>query len=1240
MKNLERQLEILTDIVNDITKHTQHILIDTNSSKIEKKTINKAIKKCNILLSRLITFKQCINLDTESNIRQNITHQGKKNILENSTMHKLDKKSHHQLLTNAYANQVGLCLNNIIYENNKSYDTKNKIEGEKNILNLNLYKNQSSSELNFLINALMSKSYDNTISDKNFYNLDKIINKSDIDYSNQNSKKIINHKPKIKDKNNIISNNNGKSAKIINNKTKTLNKFSHKSTEFNLSYDESQASKRDFIQTSNSSLDELNGKKQNKKQTNSRKQLDACSNDLAIRTAFNEISNKTNDEFKCSAVAMLNKKRSFRSDVNEIDETELRNFLKDNPGQGRYLTQANRITISNLIREKRKRESALLEAKEANERLLSNQLQSTMLNTPNLSPVESARTSFKENDDNLSQVSIIVNNDDSVFVEESSNQSKKLKITNSSVMTVEELEQLSSKKTLISEIEHKSTNLNNDYMNLRRTQLDELNNLRSSHKTRLDTLIKELREKNLEEHTVQEEVKKLSEIHSKVLTDISNKHNDEAVELGRLIADLNARKSTIESEITQLLYISTNLEPNVNSEVMDTSSLECLNRSQQSNTKSNLSNSNTITNSTSNNSKTNPKLNKTQPKQVDNLNSGKTKSDQKSSTSTELTNLSTTIHIENQRPPTKEQNVNLTTQTLTNTNAQPPLTNLTVQSASQFNFSKNSGTEMSNLFNRVTVPHNTTNQNSNDALLPINQQPVQPQPTQPPSTVNSDIRQLENPCINVPKQDLQSKQSEIGVLNANVLSKIDPKTLFKNNNEMTNILKENQANNPSLNKFTNKHDNIQFNIDPSAISNNQYWQIALKERNDKIDVAVAQKINEMKKPIEQRNLNLLPNQSAEEWYDIRYCNRESWEVYIFGNGLVHYKDDMTQRHNEITRCTGIKSENILKSQPIQDYVQNHLYYKVSLKTINDFVKILYPWPVDAFKHGIRCTRAPVDFLQPTILEVDRNANLKSTEANQALLNLEKYWSIENVKRIQFKNLKNPKLPEVISNKLSCNFVKLSLLSKALKSGIQFDLTNCTHFVTFGNIKLLPICIRCGEKSCNERTCKEVSCYKCLDDNHIATACTNGIKCRNCAGPHLCSSDLCPVLVNWSIIDKRNKFIIDFLLGEGIISHPIDAFGSKIRLTREEYDNFECGRSDEKSEELFKTVNQVMTIINPLIESHSTQLSQLNIATKSNTEQIASNSARISTCENNIESILSMKDMLKQIHSKLHGHGTD
>jgi hypothetical protein len=46
----------------------------------------------------------------------------------------------------------------------------------------------------------------------------------------------------------------------------------------------------------------------------------------------------------------------------------------------------------------------------------------------------------------------------------------------------------------------------------------------------------------------------------------------------------------------------------------------------------------------------------------------------------------------------------------------------------------------------------------------------------------------------------------------------------------------------------------------------------------------------------------------------------------------------------------------------------------------------------------------------------------------------------------------------------------------------------------------------------------------------------------------------------------------------------------------------------------------MTIINPLIENHSNQINHLNNVTKSNTEQIASNTARISTCENNIDTI--------------------
>jgi len=495
---------------------------------------------------------------------------------------------------------------------------------------------------------------------------------------------------------------------------------------------------------------------------------------------------------------------------------------------------------------------------------------------------------------------------------------------------------------------------------------------------------------------------------------------------------------------------------------------------------------------------------------------------------------------------------------------------LSNKSDTLFNFNKIAGLSSNNPFisvaNLIPQKKPDSNQPSLNAALNL------PLASASTSSINDQSSPLNS---NNPQQS-----NNIFGVKTGMLYKIDPKTLFKSTIYSVDNVHH------VISEADNKNDNIPFNIDPSTIFNNLNWQTSLKERNDKIDKAIQQKLDEMKKPTEQRNYNLLPNQDSEEWYDIRYWNRESWEIYIFGSGLVHFKNDIIQRHNEISRCTGVKQENILKSQPIQDYVQNQLYYKISLKYLNDFVKTLNPWPADAFKNGIRCTRAPIDFLKPTILEVDRNANLKSTEAKQAIINLEKYWSIENIKRVQFKNFKNPKLPEVILSKLSCQFVKLSLLSKALKTGIQFDLTNSTHFVTFGNIKLLTVCIRCGEKSCNERTCKEISCYKCLEDNHIATSCTNSIKCRNCLGPHLCSSDLCPVLVNWSVNDKKNKFIIDFLLGEGIISHPIDAFSSKIRITRDEYESFECGRSDEKSEELFKIVSQVMTIINPLIDNQN------------------------------------------------------
>jgi hypothetical protein len=235
-----------------------------------------------------------------------------------------------------------------------------------------------------------------------------------------------------------------------------------------------------------------------------------------------------------------------------------------------------------------------------------------------------------------------------------------------------------------------------------------------------------------------------------------------------------------------------------------------------------------------------------------------------------------------------------------------------------------------------------------------------------------------------------------------------------------------------------------------------------------------------------------------------------------------------------------------------------------------------PWPSDAFKYGIKSMRAPIEFLKPSILDVDRKHDIKSEKATNTIISAEKYWSITNLSRAQYMDSKT--LTEVILNKLNCRFTKLSLLSKAMKKRLQLDLTNTTHCVSLGPLKLLSLCSKCGQ-SHSEKNCKELNCYRCQCTDHTALNCNNEIKCINCGGPHLCTSDLCIYLVKKSV--EEHNFIVNFELNEGIIAHPVQLF--KTRITPDEYDNYYTEKSDPQQIIVDKLRVELLNTIIPVVD---------------------------------------------------------
>lgn len=263
---------------------------------------------------------------------------------------------------------------------------------------------------------------------------------------------------------------------------------------------------------------------------------------------------------------------------------------------------------------------------------------------------------------------------------------------------------------------------------------------------------------------------------------------------------------------------------------------------------------------------------------------------------------------------------------------------------------------------------------------------------------------------------------------------------------------------------------------------------------------------------------------------------------------------------------------------------NKIFYKVNVATLFDFIKMLLPWPNDAFKSGIKTMRAPIEFLKPTILDVDRKYDI-GEKATSTIINVEKYWSITNMTRAQYIDQKTN--TEVIQNKCYCKFTRLSLLSKAIRKRIHLDITSTSHPVSLTPLKLINLCIKDG-RAHSEKNCKETSCYRCQGTDHLAIKCENPLKCINCGGPHLCTSDACVYLVRKSA--EENYFIINFLLHESIISHPTQAF--RTCLTADEYDCYITNKVDENHILAEKIRDEVIVALTPAIERNTKHINEL------------------------------------------------
>ena len=155
----------------------------------------------------------------------------------------------------------------------------------------------------------------------------------------------------------------------------------------------------------------------------------------------------------------------------------------------------------------------------------------------------------------------------------------------------------------------------------------------------------------------------------------------------------------------------------------------------------------------------------------------------------------------------------------------------------------------------------------------------------------------------------------------------------------------------------------------------------------------------------------------------------------------------------------------------------------------------------------------------------------------------------------------------------------------------------SHSISLTPLKLINVCIK-DSRSHSEKSCKESNCYRCQSNDHVALNCENPLKCVNCGGPHLCTSDACVYLVRKSV--DENWFVINFLLNEGIITHPTQAF--RTCLNAEEYDCYVTDKIDENQILSDKIRTEVITALAPYIEQNAKNIMNLQNTVKMHTQK--------------------------------------
>lgn len=270
--------------------------------------------------------------------------------------------------------------------------------------------------------------------------------------------------------------------------------------------------------------------------------------------------------------------------------------------------------------------------------------------------------------------------------------------------------------------------------------------------------------------------------------------------------------------------------------------------------------------------------------------------------------------------------------------------------------------------------------------------------------------------------------------------------------------------------------------------------------------------------------------------------RKRFAVRLFGPMLGKFKQRFAERKLEIAQIKDV--HEIISADLEVDDFSKITTMKIVTDNYADNIKLLEPWPKNAFKGGVTAEPLPVEGLSVIITDVQNNILVDCNR--KPFRDCERDYGLCNFERIPNRFGKPTKL-------LKAQAKTLFNLIDCMRYHIYID---GQRYKVEPSINRAKVCKNCGDiahKACSARP----RCLRCSSTEHTTEMCMEKPNCNNCKTKgysdttHRMDTDECPLLADKTKL--LNSAMIEILLGEKIITNWMEILtcGEKLRKEVEE-----------------------------------------------------------------------------------------